>query len=377
MAKFFRKRSVCPIIGVPLTMAFAVVICMFIVPGVSLASSELEISNFTINATNATDEPYTQAGGHPYELTTNIDFNTEEVAPGRVAPVQDPKDIGVDFPPGLIGDPQAVPRCPLAVFEHGGEVHCPGSTQVGTVISHLFGGNEFLDSLYNLTPPTNTPALFGYTTPLGVNFLLTAGVRTSRTGEGYRVTTVDSGVPIAELASAEVTLWGSPANPSHDTLRGANCFGTEFCIGGNESSGDPEIPFVTLPTDCAAGAPQASMYADSWEEPGQRNADGTPDFADPRWKHATASLPAPTGCNLLAFHPGIEVKPETTQVDEPDGLDVGIEVPQTESPSLYATPDSARYDCDAAVRHVDLPVGGRWTTGVQRRSVRGVVVLGG
>ena len=62
--------------------------------------------------------PFTQAGGHPWALTTKFAFETEEIQDaqheGQVLPTHDPKDIVDSLPPGLLGDPMAVPRCPLA-----------------------------------------------------------------------------------------------------------------------------------------------------------------------------------------------------------------------------------------------------------------------
>ena len=40
------------------------------------------------------------------------------------------------------------------------------------------------------------------------------------------------------------------------------------CSGGGEASGLPAVPFLSMPTDCAAGPETATLRADSWEEPG-------------------------------------------------------------------------------------------------------------
>src|SRR5450759_1179286 len=44
----------------------------------------------------------TQAGGHPYEASAFFDL-----AGGAL------KDVEVSLPPGLLGNPQATPKCPL------------------------------------------------------------------------------------------------------------------------------------------------------------------------------------------------------------------------------------------------------------------------
>ena len=62
---------------------------------------------------------YTQAGGHPWALATTVEFTSEERTIRRShktlpAPTQNVKDVVVNLPPGLLGDPLAVPRCPLS-----------------------------------------------------------------------------------------------------------------------------------------------------------------------------------------------------------------------------------------------------------------------
>ena len=66
--------------------------CVCIAPGVALASPEFGVSKFTMSATNAAGEPFTQAGGHPYEVTSEIVFNTREDSTTHTQiPVQEAK----------------------------------------------------------------------------------------------------------------------------------------------------------------------------------------------------------------------------------------------------------------------------------------------
>ena len=61
--------------------------------------------------------PFTQAGGHPYAASVSIDFNTlTNPAPlrGDLWPVEPVKDVLVDLPPGLVGDPTAAEQCTAA-----------------------------------------------------------------------------------------------------------------------------------------------------------------------------------------------------------------------------------------------------------------------
>ena len=67
----------------------------------------------------------TQAGGHP-DFSTLVTFNLlgDGSPDGRV------KDLTVSTPPGLLGNPQAVPTCPMAMLMSSNT--CPPDTQIGT-----------------------------------------------------------------------------------------------------------------------------------------------------------------------------------------------------------------------------------------------------
>lgn len=277
---------------------------------------------------------FTQAGGHPAALTTTIEFDSETIerinTGGQrtvdTTPTQDPKDIVVDLPPGLLGNPTAVPRCPLSrLFGVGGR--CPPDTQVGVVRLVLYGGaSESVAPIVNVTPEAGQSAEFGLETAFNISYVLTGHV--VRFGSGYGLTVVSNQIPITNLLAAELTFWGVPADPGNGPMRGLVCGQIdEFqtCEGGGAAGTQPAVPFLTMPGDCAVGPEAATVSADSWEEPGH-------------YVQAQAVLPAATGCNRLAFTPGISVQPDTLLADEPIGLGVGIEVPQFEEPERLATP---------------------------------------
>src|ERR1700722_6104310 len=85
---------------------------------------------------------FTQAGGHPWAVTNTVEFATEKLKKNKaVVPVRDPKDIVVDLPAGFLGDPQAVPRCPLT-FILANQDRCPTDTQVGVARLRWYGGEK-------------------------------------------------------------------------------------------------------------------------------------------------------------------------------------------------------------------------------------------
>jgi hypothetical protein len=294
------------------------------------------------------NKPYTftQAGGHPWALTTTGRLTTEgTTTPGQLAPTRDPKDIVAGLPPGLLGDPQAVPRCSLAKVTSTAEF-CPSDTQVGVftlAIGEKTGG--LVGPIVNVTPEAGQSAEFvlettakgGDTPLLTAHLVRTENPVTKR--EEYGFTVNSNEIPIIGLTGFELTFWGVPADPSHDPMRGRTCGlgkgkGSVTCTGGGETSGLPPVPFISMPTDCAAGPETATLRVDSWQEPGSVREGRYSDYAE-----KTATLPAVTGCDALSFAPEVEVLPDTLSADEPVGLGVNVKVPQSERPGTVATPD--------------------------------------
>jgi hypothetical protein len=297
--------------------------------------------------------PFTQAGGHPWALESLIEFATEEVKDAGtgqmlIEPTRDPKDAVVDLPPGLLGDPMAVPRCPLSQVTSGTYKQCPADTQIGFYKIRQYGGNFLIAPVVNVVPERGQSAEFALENTVKVDTpLLTAHlVRTClhpvagggcEGGEGYGFTVVGSQIPMVALSSVELTIWGVPADPSHDVMRGRICRSQTSelaeCEGGGESAGVTPVPFLTMPTDCSAGPEVATVRADSWEEPGS-----VIEGKYFGYEEAQAEMPAVTGCGLLRFDPEIETRPDTTLADEPVGLGVNLKIPLAEEPGSNATP---------------------------------------
>jgi hypothetical protein len=289
--------------------------------------------------------PFTQAGGHPDGLTFRTEFESEEINGKGPTPTRDAKDIAVALPPGLLGNPAAVSRCPLKVVLSG--IPCPAGTQLGVAVLYILHGEGRVAPIVNVIPEAGQSAEFAIETKDKLDFLLTGHV--VRTPEGYGITVVDNGIPNVELSAAELTFWGNPAAKSHDSERGLACgrlvgYGIEPWSCGNtmgrmwyggEESQEPEVSFLTLPTDCKAGPTTAVMKADSWEQPGHVGVNGRYEG----YVEAQYPMPAVTGCNALRFNPGIEVEPDTLLADAPVGLGVNVLVPQFEEPQRLATPE--------------------------------------
>ena len=271
-------------------------------------------------------EVFTQAGGHPWALTTKVEFASEEIEHQNgstteklIVPTRDPKDLVVDLPPGLLGDPLATPRCPLELIQEG-DHRCPSSTQVGVYRLHWFGGKEFLGPIINVVPEAGQSAEFALENEIHINQILIAHL--VRTPEGYAFTVTTNDIPQIELLSAETTFWGVPADPSHNAMRGLYCATTarDEAPGlplrcqpdGGQPAGVAPVPFLTMPTDCSAGPLPGSVRADSWEQPGK--AEDNQRYAGYAEADAEQALPTLlggasqgiSGCNLLGFAPTVE-----------------------------------------------------------------------
>jgi hypothetical protein len=348
----------------PLTAMISVVVAatwglVFVTP----AAASFGLSSFSFSATEQPSAgskpgvlgtPDTQAGSHPWAVTTSFAFNhtTAELTEETV-PDSNVKDIRVEIPAGLVGNTNALPQCgakqlttppnpPVAFVGQS----CPANTQIGVVevrtLASLPFGLTF--GIFNMVPPPGVPAQFGFNA-LGVPVLLAPSVRTN----GDYGVTVSSNHTSEGLYvfSAKTTFWGVPGDSSHDEERGT-CLSPFYALGGSSCSpaarqrekeeGEPEslpipsglppTPFLTLPTDCPGAPMITKIHVDSWQEPGRESGEGTADLSDPRWKSMLAESPQLSGCGRLGFSPSIKVAPDTTHADTPAGLTADVKMPQ-------------------------------------------------
>jgi hypothetical protein len=320
-----------------LLVALSAAIGLFASKAVADEGKPFGIANFSAQTTRPkaasgipgpgfVNEPYiyTQAGGHPSQLTTKLEFDGEEIGEESIIPTRDPKDTIIDLPTGLTANPLAVPRCEPVVLFSGG---CPTDSQIGVFVVHFFGNKAALGPIMDVNPEAGQSAELGMEAGLGQ--LVMQG-RLVRTPQGYGVRVVTRGIPSLSIVSIETTLWGVPAAPEHDAERGLSCgaitLNTEWsCEGGGTKSGVSPVPFLTMPTVCSAGPQTETAWADSWDEPGQ-------------YMRAQSSLPAVTECGRAPFTPEIEVQPQTLQEDEPLGLGINIENGEENFAQAIATP---------------------------------------
>jgi hypothetical protein len=268
------------------------------------------ISAFGFAAHDVSGQVDTQAGDHPYGVTSTVNLNTviEDRLSGvrAFASVEPPKDLVVYLPLGFLGDPTAAARCTETQMIGTGEeveTKCPSTSRVGSAVLFSESGvgsslgplGSGVSAVYNMVPDGGYPAQLGLKV-LSKAVPLYASV--VHTPAGYALRVATTGIPRAlSVEGAALTLYGDPnvadENPSASQA------------------------FLTNPGDCSAGPLKARVQADSWADAGV-------------WTSAEAvAYPSITGCNLLQFEPTVEMRPEVTQAEEPTGYEIKIKVPQS------------------------------------------------
>ncbi len=303
-----------------------VVVCVFVAGvSVAVAGEGFGVHSFSMVASNKDGSPDVQAGSHPYQLTTSLTLNGPEIGstllePNELLKEDDLKDTRVQLPAGLVGNPGATPKCSYQVFIRERN-SCPDDTAVGfetayvrTNESGTVGLIFTSNTIYNIEPPPGVAAQFGFQVKGLVPVFLDVSVRT---GGDYGVT-VDSHniTEIESIYGVTATIWGVPADPSHDALRG-KCLREESAgaSNGNCPVSVPALPLLMNPTSCGVSR-DASISVDSWQHPGT--------FLEP----VTSVMPALSGCEKLDFNPSVGLIPEEKAGSTPTGLSVDVHVPQ-------------------------------------------------
>ncbi len=273
----------------------------------------LGFANFGVWLTNADGAVATQAGSHPYEITVAFATNTEGIGGGVESPTGgEAHALDVNLPPGLIGEPSAVPECTREQLD--GE-ECPPASLIGEDHATISGLPEFSQNVYNMVPPPGVAAQFGFNFN-GTSTFLDARVRSG--GDNA----ITENVPVVtqrKIAFNSTTIWGVPGEPSHEAVRGVPFEGVVK-------------PLLTLPTSCGAAPTFGIEMLGTWDEPGA--------FAEAKssWSDSEGAPVGITGCErLVHFTPSIGIAPDTSESDTPAGLTASVRVPQGLNPEGLAT----------------------------------------
>ena len=290
---------------------------------VSEEDAPFGVEKFELRPENEDGTTATQAGGHPFQLTSTLAINETS----ELEPVALPKDLRFDLVPGLVGNPLATPQCSEQEFLAlvGTRNLCKPETAVGVAtvrilepitLKGLLATREV--PVFNLAPAPGEPARFGFEVLKSPVILDTA----VKSGSDYGVVVSAHQVTeTAGLVESSVSFWGVPGDPRHDASRGWECIEGGAYASGPEACkplGLPEKQFLNLPTSC--GSPLAApMETRSWV-PGASYIGPIRNEAD---TEAT-----PTNCGALSLTGSINVQPFQTSADTPTGMNVTVEVPQ-------------------------------------------------
>jgi hypothetical protein len=260
----------------------------------------------TFEADGVTD--FGQAGGRPPLGVTSATLNT--LGPGG-PPDGSVKYLRLDAPPGLITDPEAVPKC-----DEANASNCPVTSRIGDVTLRIF--TNFLPPpgpgsvppgqytlpplpLYNMVPPAGRPSEFAFSLAgVGGNprVKILGGVRdTTDFGTFFELEDIPAVPPIV---GTTLRFYGNPGA----TVLGAT--NTAF-LSEPTLCGPPTVTKVTLESTAGEVAT------------------------------AETTSPGPTGCDQVPFAPSLSVTPSTTKRDSAAGGDIVVTVPQSRDPNVLAT----------------------------------------
>jgi hypothetical protein len=289
------------------------------------AWADFGLEKFDVTFTNQDGTPAEQAGSHPFAMTTSFTLNNSGSDVDSEI-----RNLVVEQIPGLVGDATAMPRCATAEFVNppNAESECPNSTAVGVVGIALNSPFSFYSvPVYNLEPPPGVPVRIGFVL-LGVPTTVDVGVKKA---PDYNVeASIVHISQVLEVFGSQLTLWGNPAAPVHDPLRG-HCLALEagflepafVSLGECPASLNDPKPFLTLPGSCTG--PAATTYSiDSWQNPGVFVSGSS-------LTHDDAEPPNPlgfSGCEALPFTPQVSARPSTTSAESPTGLDFDLDFDQ-------------------------------------------------
>ena len=274
--------------------------------------------------------PTLLAGSHPYQLTTYFGFPTESIA-GTLTGSGHPRDIAIELPRGVLGNPAATPDlCTEAELISEQTPGCPDSSQVGIVdVTTLVGegggeggGTVLSTYLYNMVPPPGTPAQLALNVAkVGIFVHFQTAIR-SDSDYGAEAYTRDLlALTLHPVFGAQTQLWGDPSADAHKWIRGTCPIGPP--LFGPTCDVDPQqTAFLTTPTDCPGQAPLYEAFATSWEEPNEERQS----------EFEATDLPGNPAltedCGSLQFEPTFKSRPTTNLTDSPSGLDFDLHMPQ-------------------------------------------------
>jgi hypothetical protein len=296
--------------------------------------------------TEAKEEGYTQAAGHPPWGITAFKVKTEgtfpNAAPAGLLTVGPVAHVRTDVAPGVSTNPEAVPKCSMEEF--GATEAIPGTgffaeskcnpeseigvnkvvVYIGSKPSPEGGDLPVTGKTYNLVQPAGRASDFGVSLPLPIPLtaLVISGTplkgTPAETAQYYAHTLIEGGVEWASDYHDYYEINVSTAIPlisSRLVLKG------NILLPGKENGG-----YITNPSNCAGPGPFTTNTVTIKSEGGQEAA-----------KSYTAPIGTEgclvTGPGAVPFAPSFSLAPDNKQSDQPTGVTAELAVPHDPSPA--------------------------------------------
>ena len=287
------------------------------------------IDHFSAQSEEEGGDQAVQAGGHPFQLTASLQFNTNalDIGPSRGASsIQQPalpRNLRFPLPAGLVGNATAAPRCEMTeFFELLPKDSCQPQAAIGvasvTLIErNTLGLTRIAVPVFNLPPAPGEPARFGFVikgSPIVIDTALDSD-------DKYRVVAeVRNATQLADVLASTVTFWGTPGDPKHDLSRGWACtnrFEGEELLPCERPDDLGEVPFLRQPVSCTT-----PLDFDAQIEPWNTPLGSVVDKAS--YGGGTMS-----GCNKVPFDPKISASPSSKLAEAPSGLSFSVKMPNS------------------------------------------------
>ncbi|MET0558865.1 MAG: hypothetical protein ABW065_09385 [Solirubrobacterales bacterium] len=265
-----------------------------LIPSASFAAFEFAPNGAQLEVLDANGQPDIQAGSHPDRIVTRLKFQT---GPERG---EGARQIVLELPPGLSGDPQAVQLCPRALLNDLTSEGCPPRSQVGEFFQ---GEGSSPDKLYLAEPVGDQAIALGAWVAGLLPFTEVGRLRPQ--DQGLTLESNDLFESFGAVTETGLELFGVPADHQ-------------------EGTSIPRRPLLTLPTRC--GQPLTmKVRVRTWGEPN-------------RWITTEADTGQPLrGCGDLPFDPSLTVSLDNPVADSPTGARIEMKLPQTSDADHLAT----------------------------------------
>jgi hypothetical protein len=285
----------------------------------------------------------TQAGSHPYAISTAVNLKLAPEVPGEGGPYTegDLRNLDLELPAGLIENPSAVNKCSQERFHEArvspfeaarsGE-SCPAVSQIGTIEirSGAAGNATRTFGLFNLEPPPGFPAQIG-ASPFGTPMVFTPHLRDA--GGEYGITLALRNLSQRiDVHGFTLNIWGNPWGLSHNGQRG-NClneaeptFPWAKCPISPPQPDHTPFAYLTLPTSCS-GPLTFTAIATAWGSTAQVKA--TAPSRDEEGNPAGLG-----GCATLRFEPVTFAQPTNFRASSATGYDFNL-TPKEEALTNY------------------------------------------